>query len=257
MAAYDLNYYELMKKAEEGDLDAMFGVASYIIWGDPTSTVEPEMGERALKYYEANADAGDGDSMLDLGAMYLEGRGVPKDEKKAMEWYRKGAGAGAYRACRCLGNYYKYDTLDDGTPVPTADEGRLQKAFEWFQRGAEEQHEENCLYELGDFYSYGICIPKDEKKAFELYQEAYSVIMNVIAKDDMSLNDCYSDVCLRLAECWHYGIGTKKDLSAARKMIQIARDECKRRKDAGDMYGGAYLPRAEKEWLLIMQETGF
>ena len=112
----------------------MFNVASYIIWGDLTAQPEPEMAELALKYYQANADAGDTDAMLDIGAMYLEGRGVPKDEKMALEWYTKAADLGGQNACRCIGNLYRYDVLDDGTPVPTADPDRLQQAFRIVQR---------------------------------------------------------------------------------------------------------------------------
>lgn len=88
---YDLNYYEEMKHAEQGDLDAMFNVAFYIVWGDPASPVEPEAAALAVKYFKANAENGGTDSMLDLGAMYLEGRGVRKDEKEALLWYEKAA----------------------------------------------------------------------------------------------------------------------------------------------------------------------
>ena len=56
---YDLNYYEEMKLAEEGDLDAMFNVAAYIIWGDQTAPVEPEAAELAVRYYKANAENGE------------------------------------------------------------------------------------------------------------------------------------------------------------------------------------------------------
>ena len=255
MAEYDLNYLEEMKRAEEGDLDAMFNVASYTIWGDLTSPVEPEAAERALKYYFANADAGDTDAMLDLGAMYAEGRGVEKDKESALFWYQKAAELDGYRACRCLGNMYKYDVVDDGTPVPTNDQERLQKALEWYELGTE-RNEENCIYELGDFYRYGIIVQKDEKKAFELYSEAYQVCCYIM-EDHYMINDSYSDVCFRLAECYHYGIGTKIDMDKARFYSSIAKDEAKRRLDNGDMYGGYLYPAALKEWQSIIVETGF
>ena len=84
MAMYDFNYYEQMKLAEQGDPEAMFNVASYTVWGDQSLPIEPEAAELAVRYYKKNAENGDADSMLDLGAMYLEGRGVPKDEKEAL-----------------------------------------------------------------------------------------------------------------------------------------------------------------------------
>lgn len=256
MAKFDMNYHAEMQAAEAGDLDAMFNVASYIIWGDLTAQPEPEMAELALKYYQANADAGDTDAMLDIGAMYLEGRGVPKDEEMALEWYTKAADLGGHNACRCVGNLYRYDVLDDGTPVPTADPDRLQQAFHWYEKGAE-QDEENCLYELGDFYRRGIIVEADPHKAFELYWHAYEVIRDVIMPSHYSNNDSYSDVCFRLAECFHYGIGTDINMTKAKAFIEIAKEETKKRADEGDVYGGSVLPRVEKEWLSIMQETGF
>ena len=256
MAKFDLNYREEMEAAETGDLDAMFNVASYIVWGDMTCDPEPEMIELAIKYYTANADAGDTDSMLDLGAMYLEGRGVPKNEKEALRWYKKAADLGGHNACRCIGNFYRYDVLDDGTPIPTADPERLWAAFRWYEKGAEND-EENCLYELGDFYRHGLIVEMDADHAFELYWRAYEVIMDKIMPDHFSNNDSYSDVCFRLAECFHYGIGTNIDMEKAKAFIEIAMDETKKRVDEGDVYGGSALPQVEKEWLAIMQGTLF
>lgn len=252
---YDMNYYEQMKLAEKGDLDAMFNVASYIIWGDPASPVDPETAAMAVRYYEANAENGDTDSMLDLGAMYLEGRGVEKDEEEALRWYEKAAAQNGRRACRCIANLYRYDVLEDGTPVPTADPVRLQKALEWYRTGAE-RGEENCIYELGDYYRKGIIVPQDEKRAFELYRQAYEICKE-IEEEHFTVNDSYSDVCFRLAECYHYGIGTEKDLAQALFFARIAKDETKARLNNGDMYGGYLFPKALKEWQDVMAETEF
>ena len=126
VAKFDLDYFEEIKRAKAGDLNSMFNVASYIIWGDQMSPLEPEAVELAVRYYKANAENGDTDSMLDLGAMYLEGRGVGKDEKEALRWYEIAASLNGPRACRCIANYYRYDILDNGTPIPTADSDRLQ-----------------------------------------------------------------------------------------------------------------------------------
>ena len=255
MAMYDMNYYEQIQLAEEGDLDAMFNVASYIIWGDQGSPVEPEAAAMAVRYYKANTENGDTDSMLDLGAMYLEGRGVEKDEEEALRWYEKAAALNGTRACRCIANYYRYDVLEDGTPVPATDPVRLQKALEWYRTGAERQ-EENCIYELGDYYRKGIIVPKDEKKAFKLYWQAYEICRE-IEEEQYTVNDSYSDVCFRLAECYHYGIGTEKDPAQALFFAEIARDETKARLDNGDMYGGYLYPKALKEWQDITAEKGF
>lgn len=255
MAIYDMNYYEEMKKAEAGDLDAMFNVASYIIWSDAISSIEPEAAEMAIRYYEANAEAGDSDAMLDLGGMYIDGRGVKKDKEKALMWYERAAALNGPRACRCIGNLYKYDVIDDGTPIPTADPVRLEKALEWYKTGAERE-EENCLYELGDYYRKGLLVEKDEKKALELYLQAYEICCKLV-HDKYAWNDSYSDVCFRLSECYHYGVGTEVNLEKAKDFAEIAKKEAKARMDRGDMYGGYLYPIALREWQAIMAEIGF
>ncbi len=191
--------------------------------------------------------------MLDLGAMYLEGRGAAKDEKEAIRWYKKAAALNGTRACRCIANYYRYDVLEDGTPVPAADPDRLQKALEWYRTRAV-RGEENCIYELGDYYREGIIVRQDEKKAFELYRQAYEICKE-IEEERYIVNDSYSDVCFRLAECYHYGIGTEKDLKKALFFAKIARDETKARLDNGDMYGGYLYTKVLKEWQDIKAEA--
>jgi TPR repeat protein len=256
MAKYDLDYYEEIRLAEEGDLDAMFNVASYMVWGDQTSPMDPDMAETAIKYYSANADNGDTDAMLDLGAMYLVGRGVKQNREKALMWYKKAADLDGQRACRCIGNLYRYDNLDDGTPVPTSDRERLRQAFEWYKKGAE-SGEENCLYELGDYYRFGRLVEKDEAKAFDLYSLALEVIEEEIMTDHFLINDSYADVCLRLAECYHYAIGTEKNMIKAKELIQTALMDAESRAKDGDPYGSGVLIDVRKEWQAIMAETEF
>ena len=69
------------------------------------------------------------------------------------------------------------------------------------------------------------------------------------------VNDSYSDVCFRLAECYHYGIGTEKDLAQALFFAKIVRDETEARLDRGDMYGGYLYPKALKEWQDIVRDV--
>ena len=36
-------------------------------------------------------EAGDSDAQIGLGLLYMEGKGVPKDKEKAVEWYNQSA----------------------------------------------------------------------------------------------------------------------------------------------------------------------
>ncbi|MBE3039526.1 MAG: sel1 repeat family protein [Chloroflexi bacterium] len=52
------------------------------------------------------AEAGDGNAMTNLGVMYGDGRGVAKDEREAVSWYRKAAESGNAGAMHNLGLMY-------------------------------------------------------------------------------------------------------------------------------------------------------
>lgn len=240
------NWEQELKNAENGDLDAMFNVASYIMYGDRTHKPEPELTERAIRYYKANINVGDCDSMLDLGGVYLGGHGIARDESQAVHYYQMAADRMYPKAFRCLGNFYRYDNITGIGSVPTGDEARLRLALKYYEKGAE-LYEQNCLYELGDYYLEGLFVDQDKDKAFRLYMEAFDVIDSDV--DD----DCYSDVCLRLGEGYHHGYGVDIDPQKSLYYLEIAKDECKRRLENGDLYGGVYLPRAQKEFQEVFQ----
>ncbi len=48
--------------------------------------------ERAMKWYEQGASAGNAHCQYIVGLAYLEGTGVPVDETKAFNWLRMAAG---------------------------------------------------------------------------------------------------------------------------------------------------------------------
>ena len=75
--------------------------------------------------YRMSADAGDAEAMLNLGVMYENGRGVPKDEAEAVRWYRKSADAGDTKAMLNLGRAY-----ENGQGVPKD----AAEAILWFHK---------------------------------------------------------------------------------------------------------------------------
>jgi len=249
----DFNLLEAIRKADAGDLDAMFEVASYLVYGDQNEELEPEIAERAINYYQICAANGDTYAMLDLGGMYIEGRGVEKDREKALEWYQKAVELGEPIAYRCLGNFYRYDNLEDGKVVLTKDIDRIKKAHEYFVAGSELDNE-NCLYELGDMFMEGLIENKDTSKAFELYERAYDIILEQKDYNPGYINDCESDVTYRLAKCYHYGHGIDKDIKEAWEYIKTAFKEVKRRSEEGDMFGASFFEEIENEYILIFRE---
>ena len=76
----------------------------------------------ALQSYRKAADQGDARAQNNLGAMYENGQGVPKDFVEAVKWYHKAAEQGAASAEYALGACYA-----DGIGVAQD----LVEAYKW------------------------------------------------------------------------------------------------------------------------------
>jgi TPR repeat protein len=122
----------------------------------------PQDEGKAVEWYRKAAEQGDVQAQTRLGYMYGEGRGVAKDEAKAVELYRKAAEQGNAQAQTGLGVMYAY-----GRGIPK-DEG---KAAEWYRKAAEQGHAQ-AQTRLGYMYGEGRGVAKDEAKAVEWYRKA-------------------------------------------------------------------------------------
>ena len=60
----------------------------------------------AFKQFRALAERGNAKAQHNLGVMYAEGQGVPRDYAEAMKWYRLAAEQGVARAQSNLGAMY-------------------------------------------------------------------------------------------------------------------------------------------------------
>ncbi|HEX9653136.1 MAG TPA: VWA domain-containing protein [bacterium] len=109
------------------------------------------------------AEQGVSEAMFYLGELYSDTLSVQRDDKKAVEWYRKGAQAGNGQAMTKLGvmNY-----LGRGTGLDYA------QAFSWFQKGAAAGDEEGMYY-LASMYDYARGVEReDDVQAVEWYRKA-------------------------------------------------------------------------------------
>ena len=64
--------------------------------------------KQAVEWWRKAADQGHAEAQASLGELYYNGRGVEKDEKQAVEWWRKAADQGHAEA------QYKLRTLAPG-----------------------------------------------------------------------------------------------------------------------------------------------
>jgi TPR repeat protein len=109
-----------------------------------------------------NAEKGQSQAMLNLGRLYEEGVGVPRNFTKALEWYQTAADAGEKEAHMRLGLCYE---IGMGA---AADIGRAIKNFE----KAAELGFAPARHKLAGLYLQGRGLPKDENKGFALLTQA-------------------------------------------------------------------------------------
>ncbi|MDD6005961.1 MAG: Sel1-like repeat-containing protein kinase family protein, partial [Bacteroidales bacterium] len=117
---------------------------------------------KAVEWYRKAAEQGYAPAQNSLGICYELGRGVEQDYAEAVEWYRKAAVQGYAFAQVNLGYCYKWGR---GVKQDYA------KAVEWFRKAAE-QGNSGAQYLLGDCYENGRGVAKNWYKAVEWYQKA-------------------------------------------------------------------------------------
>lgn len=101
------------------------------------------------------AEGGNADAQCELGWMYSEGRGVDRDDAKAVDWMQKAAEQGNARAQYGMG--YLFST---GKGVP---EDKVNATL-WYTKAAEQGHLESQFH-LGWIYYHGQDVPQDYAKA--------------------------------------------------------------------------------------------
>jgi class 3 adenylate cyclase/outer membrane protein assembly factor BamD (BamD/ComL family) len=116
----------------------------------------------ALPMYRKAADRGYPEAMNNLGIMFTNGRGVPRDDAEAIRLFRKAADGGSADAITNLGFMYRY-----GRGVPP----NLEEAVRLFRKAADAGSVEG-MYWLGLVYETGAGVGKDEAEACKWYHKA-------------------------------------------------------------------------------------
>lgn len=127
--------------------------------GQQTQTISPEALFATMLM---NAEKGQPQAMLAVGALYEQGVGVPRHFTKAFEWYGKAANAGNKEALYRVGVCYE---IGVGT---TAD---MDKALEAYTRAAALAFSP-AQYKLANMYLKGYGVSKDEAKGFDYLSKA-------------------------------------------------------------------------------------
>jgi len=135
----------------------------YLGWGGR----DQEHNEAVKRFKELAESDGEHQAiaMYMVGICYTNGRGVAKDEAKAVEWYEKAAEKGDSGAMNNLGNCYR-----NGYGVDK-DEA---KAFEWYDKATEKGHS-MAMSNAGACYKNGWGVAKDVAKAREWFTKAVAL----------------------------------------------------------------------------------
>ena len=146
------------------------------------------------------AQKSDAQQEFDLGMMYSNGNGVPKDLKKAARLHRKAAEKGLARAEYQLGLDY---ALGEGVKPDQ------ETAFDWFNRAAA-QGLSAAEYSLGLCYANGRGIAPNEAQAAKWFRAAAA--------------QGWPDAEAELGQCYLDGVGVTKDIEEGVRWLKLAAD---------------------------------
>ncbi|MBN2695592.1 sel1 repeat family protein [bacterium] len=183
---------------------------------------------KSFNYYKSGAEKGDISSLRNLGELYLNGIGVQKDIKLAIEYFEKAAKENDTKSMLWLGytysNYFnskesldkaiawyeKVALLGDGEAAYNIgiiywDNKNFSKGEEWLLKSGELGWLEGYV-SLGEFYLHGMGVEINENMAFELFYMASK------GKDPSGL--------LFTGYCYQYGKGVEKNILEARRYYE-------------------------------------
>lgn len=198
---------DLMSKASAlGNSDAMLWMASYM-YSNGEGTGKDDA--KVLEYTQKAVDANNYAAKISLGAYYLAGQYVEKDEEKGSALLYSGF-VGLQKKAFSLSREEMH-TFGMCYHMGLGVEEDMQKAIHWYQKAADLGDPE-AQNSLGEIYLYGAeGIEEDESKALKLFKLA----------SDKNLNGALKN----LGDCYYYGWGTDEDFNECLKWYVKAADE--------------------------------
>jgi serine/threonine protein kinase/TPR repeat protein len=181
----------LIAAGNRGQTEAMVTVGQMLASGRGVHAVD--LTEAAVWFSKA-AEHGDPAGMYALAECHLFGKGVAKDPRRAVELLTAASALNNPRAMNLLGDVYRKG-------VPGVIEPNFSESVKLFSR-SQELGFLDAQGNLGVLYIYGQGVPKDESKAFALFQDG--------AEKGNAL-------CMFFyAMCFEGGVGVERDRKAAR-----------------------------------------
>lgn len=198
----DVEYSEeLVKKAEQGDADAMADLGYVFAEGRGIA----KDYEKSAEWTKKAAEQGQKYAQCNMGVDYEFGHGVIQDYDEAAKWYRKSAEQDYSDAQYRLGNCYYFGK---GVPKDYAE------AVIWYRKAADQGHLD-ALCTWADCCFNGIGTPKDEVVAVRLIKKAL----------DIDREGKRDDIRYNLGVCYENGFGVSEDINEAIKWYKEAAEK--------------------------------
>lgn len=246
-------FYYFKLAAKQGDAQAQFKVGWFYALGRGV------VGDiiLAFHYYLLAAKQGNAEAQkeltklkknftaenyYELGAIYYDGDGVPKDRYQANEFFKIAAKEGVFTKGHAEAQYELACSYQAGDGI----EQDHKKAFEFFKLAAE-QGDAEAQNKVGYCYSKGHGVPRNKKKAFHYYElsanrkSAYGqnavgcfyfkgevVTQNfkkAVEYFQLSAQQKCSTAQSNLGECYEYGFGVPQNNNKALELYQLAAEQ--------------------------------
>lgn len=216
-----MEYNDLLKKSEQGDIEAQILLAHALKDGKHGITKNEQ---EAVRWLTISAEQGSLEAQLLLGTCYAEGTGVDSKWQTAVYWYRRAAESGLAEAQHKLANCYSR-----GEGVPQL----IEEAAGWYKRSAELGHPQS-QHQVALCYAQGKGLEQDWAEAARWFSQAgeqgdlaslfslASILENgtgTVCKDPERAASLYRKTAekghplaqFRLGNCYYNGIGVTKD----------------------------------------------
>lgn len=196
--------------------------------------------KKAVEWFRKSANQGNMYGQYNLGLMYRMGDGVPQDYQQALQWFSKAAKQGSAEAMISIGHLYEY-----GTGVKKDE----TKAMDWYMKVAEKGNQDGQCHTAG-LYMHGIDIKRDNVRAKQLLEQCLEIDPD---------NTCCLD---RMANMYSMGWGVERDRKKARELREkaAALGSAMAMYDLGANYdyglGVEKDPKAAMAWYLKAAEKG-
>jgi len=165
---------------------------------------------------QRRAQLGDAEAQTALGLAYRDGDGVPADDWKAAEWFRKAADQGNPVAQNALGVLYH---IGHGVPKD------LAQAFQWYKKSAEQKYPPGVFNTAISYYN-GDGVPVDMVTAYAwmLYADELGekAAHDAVIRTADELEGRATEGELKLARLLDAGVESPKDEAGAAHWYGIA-----------------------------------